>query len=278
MKSILRCMFLTPFTSLTWAYQLQYYVAFRTYRRRPSLAANFTDLSDAFREICKRHDYHLLEFKPEPAQVLCLLSLQPAHTISKVLQTLKSNSSRLVGLPKPGWARGYLARSVGRMRIAAVRHYLEKQAEHHDYAARMRPPVYRYRTREPVRLTTAHCSFELNHHLVLATRKRKGVFDSEMGRRLGEYWLRVASARGFAIDQMSVLPEHVQLIVRIVPGMSIEQCALMLMNNGQYFIGKNYPHVLVELGIDQLWESSAYAGTCGDFTTAFVKAWLKGRS
>src|SRR5688572_1956369 len=109
MKSILRCMFLTPFTSLTWAYQLHYYVAFRTYRRRPSLAANFTDLSDAFREICKRHDYHLLEFKPEPAQVLCLLSLQPAHTISKVLQTLKSNSSRLVGLPKPGWARGYLA-------------------------------------------------------------------------------------------------------------------------------------------------------------------------
>ena len=85
----------------------------------------------------------------------------------------------------------------------------------------------------------------------------------------------MASARGFAIDQISVVPDHVHLIVRIVPSMSIEECALLLMNNGQHFVGKNYPQVLVDVGIDQLWESSAYAGTCGEFTTAFVKAWLR---
>ena len=85
----------------------------------------------------------------------------------------------------------------------------------------------------------------------------------------------VASARGFAIDQISIVPDHVHLIVRIVPSMSIERCALLLMNNAQYFVWKNYGELLVRVGLDQLWESSAYAGTCGNYTTALVKEWLR---
>jgi putative transposase len=178
-------------------------------------------------------------------------------------------------LPKPVWARGYLARSVGRVRLDTVREYLEHQAQHHGYAARRLPPVHCYRSTETERLTAPHCWFELHHHLVFATRRRKCVFDSSLGRALREYWLRVALARGFALDQLTVLPDHVHLIVRTLPRMSIEACALLLMNNGQYFVAKNYGDVLVRLGLDQLWESSAYAGTCGDFTTALVKAWLR---
>jgi REP element-mobilizing transposase RayT len=63
-------------------------------------------------------------------------------------------------------------------------------------------------------------------------------------------------------------------MVRIVPKMSIEECALLLLNNGQYFIGQHYPQVLVQVGINQLWQPSAYAGTCGELTTALIKAWL----
>ena len=266
-------MFLTPFTSLTWAYQLHYYLCFRTHLRRA--LPEFMKLSQTIHEVCARHDYHLLEFRPEPTQVLCLLSLQPAAAVAKVIQTLKSNSSSEIDLPNPVWARGYLARSVGSVQIDTVRQYLEHQSEHHGYGTRLLPPVYCYRAFARVRLIAAHCSFELSHQLVFSTRKRKGVFNSVIGRRLSDYWLRVATERGFAIDQISVVPDHVHLIVRIVPSMSIEDCALLLLNNGQYFIGKHYSELMVELGLDQLWESSAYAGTCGNFTTAFAKAWLR---
>jgi REP-associated tyrosine transposase len=160
------------------------------------------------------------------------------------------------------------------MRIDAVRIYLEQQSKHHGYDSRVLPPVYRYRASEPVVLAAEHAVFDLNHHLVLATCQRKGVFTSTLGKALSDYWLRVATERGFAIDQISVVPDHVHLIVRIIPKMSIEECVLLLMNNGQHFIGKNYPQALVEVGINQLWEASAYAGTCGDLTTAIIKAWL----
>jgi len=77
------------------------------------------------------------------------------------------------------------------------------------------------------------------------------------------------------MDEASVLPDHVHLIVRITPKMSIEECALLLMNNGQYFVGKRCPERLIEAGVDQLWEPSAYAGTCGELSTALLKSFLE---
>jgi hypothetical protein len=50
--------------------------------------------------------------------------------------------------------------------------------------------------------------------------------------------------------------------------MSIEECALSLMNNGQHFMGKNFAEVLIESGMNQLWQPSAYAGTCVHYFSA----------
>jgi putative transposase len=114
----------------------------------------------------------------------------------------------------------------------------------------------------------------LNHHLVLATRWRRGVFDSASSKGLSDYWLKVADKHGFAIDQLSMLPDHIHMLIRIVPKKSIEECALQLMNNGQYFMGKHFSSSLIDSGVDQLWQSSAYVGTCGNVTTALVKSFL----
>ena len=268
-------MFLTPFKTLTWAYQLHYYICFRTHRRRQSLPA--IELKDLISEICERHEFHLLEFKWYPTQLRLLVSLRPHQPVAKVIQTIKSNSSRELKIRPRLWARGYFAQSVGKVWISAVRKYLEEQSAHHGYDSRWLPPVYRYRAKDSVDLTASHAVFDLSHHLVLSTRWRKGIFGSEAGRALTDYWLRVAAKRRFAIDQVCTVPDHIHLIVRIVPGMSIEECALLLMNNGQYFIGKNYPQLLIEARVDQLWQSSAYAGTCGRYTTGLVQAWLSER-
>jgi len=270
-----------PLTALSWAYQLHYYLCFRTHRRQQIFAAKTASdvLLTVVSEICKRHEYRLLESQTYPDQFRCLLSLRPDQSVSTVIQTIKTNSSRECGLQlqlsPPFWARGFLARSTGRMRIGAVRRYLEQQAEHHGYASRLLPPVYRYRATSPLILEAPHAAFDLSHHLVFATYHRKGVFTSNLGEALSEYWLRVAARRGFAIDQISVVPDHVHLLVRTVPKMSIETCGLMLLNNAQHFIGQRFSHMLIDAGLEQLWQPSAYAGTCGQMSTALIKKWLE---
>lgn len=272
---------LEPMANLHWAFQLHYLLCFRTNRRRASFAGDrrIALLSDLLTEICGRHDYHLLEAEPHTNHLRCLLSLRPNHVISNVIQTVKTNLSResCVALPltAPVWERGYLARTVGRARIGAVKQYIDSQAEHHGYATRARPPVFRYVAREPVPLKAAHAAFDLNYHLVFATRYRRALFDSRIGGELAAYWLRVAEKRGFAIDRMSILPDHVHLMVRTVPKMSIEASAIALMNNAQHWMAQRFAPVLVKEKVDQLWQSSAYAGTCGEVTTALMKWFLR---
>jgi putative transposase len=217
-----------------------------------------------------------LKEKVYPDHVRCLLSLRPSDTLSTAIKNLKGSASHgfcgEFGLPSPLWARGFLARGIGRVRIAAVRDYLDRQAEHHGYASRTHPPVFRYQAREKTILTAAHSSFDLNHHLVFATRYRRGVFGSQTAEALVGYWLAVAKTKGFAIDRASVLPDHSHLLVRIVPKQSIDAVVLSLMNNAQHWSGKYFPQLLN--GEDQLWQHSAYAGTCGEVTTAMVKSFL----
>jgi len=150
---ILPAMFLTPFETLTWAYQLHYYICFRTHRRRQVLPSILKELIS---EICDRHAYHLLECKSYPAQLRLLVSLRPHQSIAKVIQTIKSNSSRELKIRPRLWARGYFAQSAGKVRISAVRKYLEQQSAHHGYDLRWLPPVYRYRDKERVELSASH--------------------------------------------------------------------------------------------------------------------------
>jgi putative transposase len=274
-------MHIEPLTTLKWAFQLHYYLCFRTRRLRPvfSNSDRVDLLSSTVSEICQRHDFHLLETKVFQDHLRLLVSLRPTDAISKVVQTIKANSARAtaseLGLEAPIWGRGYLARSIGRISISAVKRYIDDQAEHHGYAQRPLTPVFRFRADRPVALSTPHASFELNHHVVFATRRRMGIFGSALGKALIAYWIRVADKHGFAIDRCTVVPDHVHLLVRTTPKLSVEECALSLLNNGQHFVGRHAPELLVQAGINQLWQSSAYAGTCGEFNTALMKSFLR---
>ena len=274
-------MLFEPLKEISWAYQLHYHLCFRTHRRRPFLddPLRGSALSRLLRELCEANGFHLLEERHEPRHVQPLVSLRPNQIIAHVLKTLKGRSStslcRDYELVPPVWARGYLARSAGRVRIQQVKDYIERQAQHHGYDNRKYSPVFRCRQREHQILATAHASFELSHHLVLATRMRRGGFDRSSGEALVKYWLKVGYKHWFLLDQATVLPDHVHLLIGITPKISIEQAALALMNNGLYLISKHFSESLIKTRVDQLWEPSAYAGTCGELTTGLLQAFLK---
>src|SRR5688500_16533312 len=119
-------MLISPLTELTWAYQLHYYLCFRTHRRHEFFTSkiNAEALVTVINEICNRHEYHLLQNKTYPDQFRCLISLRPNQPISNVVQTIKANASRECGLQlklsAPMWARGFLAITIGKMRLVAV--------------------------------------------------------------------------------------------------------------------------------------------------------------
>jgi len=81
-------MHLEPLTTLNWAWQLHYYLCFRTRSRRQLFNAHEETLLKVLNEICQQHHYHVLQAKAYPDHLRCLLSLRPAQAIAKVIQTI----------------------------------------------------------------------------------------------------------------------------------------------------------------------------------------------
>jgi putative transposase len=96
----------------------------------------------------------------------------------------------------------------------------------------------------------------LDYHVVLATQHRGQIFDEAIAPRFFAYLLTVGNKRGFAVNRVSILPDHVHLLIEALPGVTIYDCALALLNNTAYWMEKNYTGVLKQTGAWNVWQPS----------------------
>jgi len=276
-----------PFTHLDSAYQLHHYVCFKTHYLREVLSgAKERDLiATAAQAICNREGYHLLETQVESAHVRMLVSLTPSQTVSQAVQRIKGNLSRRFSAEFPSyleqlhmptlWARGYFARSSGKVDADTVRAYVDSQVSHHGYrgtwteSLRLKNPDFK----SPA-FSLAHCLTILQYHLVFVTDFRVPLFDEVIAPGLFQYLIAVGKKRGFALERMSVLPDHIHLVIEALPSLSVAQLALSVVNNTRFRLEKNYWGVLKQTGAWEVWKPSYYAGTIGEYTTAQVRSFL----
>ena len=88
---------MTPhFTALDAAYQLHFYLCFKTHYLRPMLATKeeHSLVRRVLDEVCVREQYHLLETEVTEDHLRLLLSLKPTQTVSRAVKMLKGNVDR----------------------------------------------------------------------------------------------------------------------------------------------------------------------------------------
>ncbi len=277
---------MTPhFSSLTPAYQLHFYQWLKTYRRRPLLIGSDAQslLNRVLSEVCVRQDYHLLDTDIDKDNVRLLLSLNPSQSISETVRFLKGNVSRQFGLTlseqlkatgsRSVWAQGYFARSSGKTNIAAARAYVDSQATHHGYRGDWTKPL---KFRNPNFRSPAfkfdHLIAILDYHLVIATQNRLPLF---MAPDLFNYIITIGQQHNFAVDRIGLLPDHMHLIIEVIPSLSVQDCVLAILENSRYWMTKHYSGTLKQLKAWDVWQPSFYAGTVGEYSTAQVREFLR---
>ena len=130
------------FKALSPAFQLHFYFCCKTHYLQPLLANRSAQslVRDVLTDVCEREEYSLLETDVADDRLRLLLSLQPTQTVARTAKMLKGNLDREFSVRlehDPGFrklfARGYFARSSGKVNLEAARHYVETQAAHHGY-------------------------------------------------------------------------------------------------------------------------------------------------
>jgi putative transposase len=275
------------FKALEAAYQLHFYLCFKTQYLKPLFATRDAQslVQETLHDVCQRRDYHLMETDITDDHLRLLVSLQPSQTISDTVKMLKGNLDHQFGRnfrellelnhTTKLWARGYFARSSGKVSLELARQYVDSQVSHHGYKGEWTKPLsLRNEQFKSPAFQLAHSFCALNYHLVLATQDRIPLFDEAIATPLFNYVLSVGEKHGFAIERIGLLPDHMHLLLEARPDVSIEDCAKAIMQNTCYWMGRRYSGVLKETEAWNVWQPSFYAGTVGDYTTAQVKKFL----
>jgi REP element-mobilizing transposase RayT len=172
---------------------------------------------------------------------------------------------RTAGIPIQ-FKRKLAVRSMGETTRTAVERYVRDQLVNADladprYLDRMRlhhhqdPDV---RLEEPQESDSGRYWYNL--HLVWVTADRLRMGGGETPETIREMCLQTARKRRSAIAELSVMPDHVHMAVRVHPEVSPEEMALAVMNNAAWGLGQF-----------RFWQNGYYAGTFGEYTMRAVR-------
>ena len=275
-------MLLQPYQphELHFAYCYRVYLRWSTHRKRPYPPLCSLD-SRILNELFAPHDIRLLESSADKTDVTTLISLQPSENISACASKIKGQVSKWLSArvelegPTHLLSRGYYARTIGKTNRKEVELYLETQAIHHGYHKRILPPVfvqqYELCDVDKLRISVVHADVLCKFHIVLATRYRRRIFGSSEGLKLADEWRKLQEQFRFALIKVSFVPDHVHIAAQLHPTVSPADLVAELMNSGQ----ATFKNLLVRLGLDRLWEPSAYLGSYGDLASPQISKYIQ---
>lgn len=115
---------------------LIYHIVFATKGRAPVIDAEWMDrLHRYLAGTVNAMNGKAIEVGGIADHVHLLVMLKPSHCVADVVRDIKKESSKFVhrelGRPAFAWQEGYGVFSVGEERVAGLRHYIQKQADHH---------------------------------------------------------------------------------------------------------------------------------------------------
>ena len=122
-------------------FNIQYHLVLVTkYRRKVITKVMLSRLEEIFTRLLNQWDCELLEFNGEPDHVHLLIATNPKAQTSKLVNNLKTVTSRLIRKEfaeqvsrfywKPVfWSRTYCILSVGGAPLSVLKQYIENQAE-----------------------------------------------------------------------------------------------------------------------------------------------------
>ena len=109
------------------------------YRKKIFKKEHLQTMKEVFENVCKKMDCELIEFNGEADHVHLLIEYPPRLSLSKIVNSLKGVSSRILRKKYPVfkkeywgdnvslWSRSYFVASVGGAPIEILKEYIENQ-------------------------------------------------------------------------------------------------------------------------------------------------------
>lgn len=119
------------------------------------------------------------------------------------------------------------------------------------------------------------CVYNVNYHIVWSVKYRKAVLTGGVDEQLKELFQQIAAKKGFTIQTMEVMPDHVHIFVSAHPKLSPSYIVKMLKGISARLLFMRNPLLKKQLWDGNLWNSSFYVETIGSISEEAVQQYIQ---
>ena len=130
-------------------------------------------------------------------------------------------------------------------------------------------------TRQEHWISGRGCVYNVNYHLVWATKYRKPVLTGAIAEYLKMLHKQIAEERGIILREEEVMPDHVHLFITAHPKWSPSQLTKIFKGITAKFLFEKFPELKLQLWKGHLWNPSYYVGTMGDVTKDVIQRYIE---
>jgi putative transposase len=117
--------------------------------------------------------------------------------------------------------------------------------------------------------------YNVNYHLVWSVKYRRHVLIEPIDVRLKQMFLNISAEKGFVIQSMEVMPDHVHVFVSGHPKYSPSYIYKMLKGISGRWVFMEFPQIKRKLWKGKLWNSSTYVETIGHISEESVNKYIE---
>ena len=124
----------------------------------------------------------------------------------------------------------------------------------------------------------AHTKHRMLYHIVWIPKYRSRVLKGKIACLIKELLEECADVNGWRIDELSIKPDHVHILVQLRPDMSVSEVVKRFKGKSSYIIRKKYPE-LKEFywggKKDSFWDDGFFVETVGQVNEAKIKEYIQ---
>ena len=125
----------------------------------------------------------------------------------------------------------------------------------------------------------AHSVFECVYHIGWCPKYRFNVLRKESSKADMEAILReTAAEHGMRIDELAVMPDHIHIVIRVKPGMSLSKATQLLKGRSSYEFFRKHPNMRLRYRKGHFWAPSSCYLTTGSVDLERTREYVRNQS
>jgi len=123
--------------------------------------------------------------------------------------------------------------------------------------------------------SSSHSKHRLMYHLVWIPKYRKRILEGKLVDRLNVLFYQCAEVNGWSIEELNIQKDHVHMIVRLKPSISVSKAVQLFKGGTSKIIRDEYPSLEEFLWGDSFWCDGYFAETVGKVNEQVIREYVK---